>query len=54
MCLRIAAVALISIDLGPNLSVTGALAAILWLAVRRREGLRRYKRFWSTSHAGIH
>ncbi len=31
---------LIGIDLGPNLSVTGSLATILWLAVLRREGLQ--------------
>jgi arsenical pump membrane protein len=31
---------LIGVDLGPNLSVTGSLATILWLAVLRREGLR--------------
>jgi len=30
---------LIGIDLGPNLSVTGSLATILWLAALRREGL---------------
>jgi arsenical pump membrane protein len=29
---------LIGVDLGPNLSVTGSLATILWLAVIRREG----------------
>jgi arsenical pump membrane protein len=32
--------ALIGVDLGPNLSVTGSLATILWLAALRREGLR--------------
>ena len=30
---------LIGVDLGPNLSVTGSLATILWLIVIRREGL---------------
>ncbi len=29
---------LVGIDLGPNLSVTGSLATILWLAALRREG----------------
>ena len=29
---------LISVDLGPNLSVTGSLATILWLTALRREG----------------
>ena len=29
---------LIGIDLGPNLSVTGSLATILWLIAIRREG----------------
>jgi arsenical pump membrane protein len=28
------------VDLGPNLSVTGSLATILWLTALRREGLR--------------
>ena len=32
------AAALIGIDLGPNLSVTGSLATILWLIAIRREG----------------
>ncbi|MGG7516580.1 arsenic transporter [Allorhizobium undicola] len=36
---RISAAVLIGIDLGPNLSVTGSLATILWLAALRREGL---------------
>jgi arsenical pump membrane protein len=31
---------LIGIDLGPNLSVTGSLATILWLIVLRRESLQ--------------
>ena len=30
----------IGIDLGPNLSVTGSLATILWLSALRRAGLR--------------
>jgi len=30
---------LIGIDLGPNLSVPGSLATILWIAVLRREGI---------------
>ncbi|WP_234731203.1 SLC13 family permease [Acidocella facilis] len=33
------AAALIGVDLGPNLSVTGSLATILWLNALRREGL---------------
>jgi arsenical pump membrane protein len=32
------AVALIAVDLGPNLSITGSLATILWLNALRREG----------------
>jgi arsenical pump membrane protein len=30
---------LVGVDLGPNLSVTGSLATILWLIAIRREGL---------------
>jgi len=30
---------LIGIDLGPNLSITGSLATILWLVALRREGI---------------
>lgn len=30
---------LIAVDLGPNLSVTGSLATILWLSALRREGI---------------
>ena len=35
---RVRSAVLIGIDLGPNLSVTGSLATILWLAALRREG----------------
>jgi arsenical pump membrane protein len=35
----LARIVLIAIDLGPNLSVTGSLATILWLIAVRREGL---------------
>ncbi len=35
----VSAAVLIGIDLGPNFSVTGSLATILWLLVLRREGL---------------
>jgi arsenical pump membrane protein len=35
----LAKVVLIAIDLGPNLSITGSLATILWLTAIRREGL---------------
>jgi arsenical pump membrane protein len=34
----VAGAALIGVDLGPNLSVTGSLATILWLVALRREG----------------
>jgi arsenical pump membrane protein len=35
----LAKIVLIAIDLGPNLSITGSLATILWLTAIRREGL---------------
>jgi arsenical pump membrane protein len=35
----IAAAVLIGVDLGPNLSITGSLATILWLIALRREKL---------------
>ena len=35
----LARIVLIAIDLGPNLSITGSLATILWLISIRREGL---------------
>ncbi len=37
---RVRAAVLIAIDLGPNLSVTGSLATLLWLQALRREGVR--------------
>ena len=36
---RISSAVLIGVDLGPNLSVTGSLATILWLASLRRDGI---------------
>ena len=39
MPLQVIGAMLIGVDLGPNLSVTGSLATILWLVVLRREGL---------------
>jgi arsenical pump membrane protein len=36
----VARAVLIGVDVGPNLSVTGSLATILWLTALRREGLR--------------
>jgi arsenical pump membrane protein len=35
---HVRAAVLIGVDLGPNLSVTGSLATILWLTAIRREG----------------
>jgi len=35
----VSAATMIGVDLGPNLSVTGSLATILWLTALRREGL---------------
>lgn len=37
---RVTSAVLVGIDLGPNLSVTGSLATILWLSVLRREGMQ--------------
>lgn len=36
---HVTAALLVGVDLGPNLSVTGSLATILWLVALRREGL---------------
>jgi arsenical pump membrane protein len=41
---------LIGVDLGPNLSVTGSLATILWLAAIRREG--EHVGFWRFLRVG--
>jgi len=45
------AAVLIGVDLGPNLSVTGSLATILWLTALRREGLRVSA--WSFLKTGV-
>jgi arsenical pump membrane protein len=42
---------LIGVDLGPNLSVTGSLATILWLTALRREGVEVSA--WSFLKLGI-
>ena len=42
---------LLATDLGPNLSVTGSLATILWLIAIRREGLD--VSFWSFLKVGL-
>jgi arsenical pump membrane protein len=36
----VASAILVGVDLGPNLSVTGSLATILWLTALRREGIQ--------------
>ena len=43
---------LIGVDLGPNLSVTGSLATLLWLMALRRERGGDYSRSVSESRAG--
>lgn len=42
---------LIGVDLGPNLSITGSLATILWLNAIRREG--EEVGFWSFLKVGV-
>ncbi|WP_283149051.1 arsenic transporter [Silvimonas soli] len=42
---------LIGVDLGPNLSVTGSLATILWLSALRREGVT--VTFWQFFKVGV-
>ena len=46
-----AKIVLIAIDLGPNLSITGSLATILWLIAIRREGL--HVSGWQFFHIGM-
>jgi arsenical pump membrane protein len=36
---RVTSAILVGVDLGPNLSVTGSLATILWLSALKREGV---------------
>ncbi len=36
---RVTSAILVGVDIGPNLSVTGSLATILWLSALKREGL---------------
>jgi arsenical pump membrane protein len=36
---RVVSATLIGVDIGPNLSVTGSLATVLWLSALKREGL---------------
>jgi len=47
----IANAVLIGVDLGPNLSITGSLATILWLIALRREKLD--VSFWDFFRIGI-
>jgi len=47
----IANAVLIGVDLGPNLSVTGSLATILWLIALRKENL--HVSFWSFLKVGV-
>jgi arsenical pump membrane protein len=47
----IANVILIGVDLGPNLSITGSLATILWLLALRREQI--HTGFWAFFKVGV-
>lgn len=42
---------LIGVDLGPNLSVTGSLATILWLTALRRD--KRTVGWWTSLKLGL-
>jgi arsenical pump membrane protein len=48
---HVRAAVLIGVDLGPNLSVTGSLATILWLTALRREG--QSVRAWTFLKLGV-
>jgi arsenical pump membrane protein len=48
---RITSAVLIGVDLGPNLSVTGSLATILWLSALRRDG--HHVSAWSFLKLGL-
>jgi len=47
----LASAVLIGVDLGPNLSITGSLATILWLIALRREKVE--VSFWSFLRIGV-
>ena len=49
--LALAKAVLIAVDLGPNLSITGSLATILWLIAIRREGM--HMSGWQFLKAGM-
>ena len=48
---KVAGAILVGVDLGPNLSVTGSLATILWLTAIRREG--EDVSFWTFLKIGL-
>ena len=48
---KVAGAVLVGVDLGPNLSVTGSLATILWLTAIRREG--EDVSFWTFLKLGL-
>jgi arsenical pump membrane protein len=48
---RIVDALLIGVDLGPNLSITGSLATLLWLIAIRREGVDAS--FWRFAKVGV-
>jgi arsenical pump membrane protein len=48
---NVSSAVLIGVDLGPNLSVTGSLATILWLTALRRDGIQ--VRAWDFLKVGL-